>query len=1319
MLLAACGDNTSQNLAPTLGDITVRVAEDTTAELRLPAADPEGASLTFVVGVPAHGTLTGTAPTLTYTPTPDYHGTDQIAVEVSDGALSTTAVIHIEVTPVNDAPVATDDTRASAEDATQDVLATTLLANDTDADGDPLTVTGVDAAAHGTAVLADGMIHFVPDLDFVGDASFEYVASDGTATDRGRVVIAVGGVNDAPVAVGDAIATDEDTAVDVDTSALVANDTDTEGQALEVTAVGDAIGGTVSLTAGTVRFTPTADQSGAASFTYTISDGAASATGQVAVTVAAVNDAPVAVADAITTDEDTAVDVAASALIANDTDVDGPTATVTAVGDAIGGTVGLSGGTVRFTPAADFNGPASFTYTVSDGAATATGLVAVTVAAVNDAPVAIADALTTDEDTAVDVAATALAANDTDVDGPSATVTAVGAAIGGTVSLTAGTVRFTPAANFNGPASFSYTVSDGTATATGQVAVTVAAVNDAPIAIADALTTDEDTDLVIPAATLLANDTDVDGTATISAVASASAGTVALAAGVVTYHPAADAHGVVTFTYTITDGALTDQSTVTVTIAAVNDAPVAMADTATTSVNTPLTIAATTLLGNDHDPDGDSLTLTAVGDATDGTVALAGGVVTFTPAAGFSGTASFGYTIQDPTGATATATATITITGVCGDGVVAAGEQCDDGNATLGDGCTPACIDEFCGDATVNDAQARPPTALTFTWLATSCGAGAELTITINGVPALVTTGDTGTCNCTPGVRTQVVTDPAVLALITDGANQVHVTMPGGLFAWLVASVTVDGAPQEVVIFDAAPAGDAEARTADVCVAAFASDPDVTTTATFDLVASEQCDDGDDTDPLDGCHACVLARCGDGVAQHTEACDDGNAIGGDGCRADCQGEEICGDQLIDGAAGEQCDDGDDTDPLDGCNACRLPACGDGAQQVGEACDDGNTAYADGCRGDCNGVEVCGDGYIDFAAGEQCDDGDDTDPADGCHACALGVIADVAPQVVSGALSCNTNTSNTGRKIASDGIANFFVVMNCGGAAWTNASTDRGATWGAPVNTGLTGVGEVALEGGGPLGVVYVAAVANGRLVFARSLDAGASWEAAQDLGAANDNEVSIDALGDEVFIAASTGGAIQVYRNPSLGTDGAWASVSVTQSNVFHDVIVDKMSGAVVAASDDPSFHLRISTDGGATFGAESAPAGTAFFSDWTASNGVLYVAGTGGGSDLATVIPLSAPATSTSVSGLPTLNTSQARAIDADPHGNAYVASQLDSGVIQLDRIQVGATAVTAGDVRTFGTGAYPGVAALPSSTGAVLVYGAGGQVWVAVEGY
>ena len=165
------------------------------------------------------------------------------------------------------------------------------------------------------------------------------------------------------------------------------------------------------------------------------------------VTVTAVNDGPVAANDAATTAEDTAVGIA---VLANDTDLDGDNLSVTAIGAALhGSAVANADGTIAYTPAANYAGADTFSYTIGDGqGGSATGTVSVTVTAVNDGPTAVNDTATTAEDTSASIV---VLANDTDPDGDTLTVTSIGAAAHGTAVANAdGTVAYPPAANYAG-----------------------------------------------------------------------------------------------------------------------------------------------------------------------------------------------------------------------------------------------------------------------------------------------------------------------------------------------------------------------------------------------------------------------------------------------------------------------------------------------------------------------------------------------------------------------------------------------------------------------------------------------------------------------------------------------------------------------------------------------------------------------------------------------------------------------------------------------------------------------------------------------------
>ena len=392
--------------------------------------------------------------------------------------------------------------------------------------------------------------------------------------------------------------------------------------------------------------------------------------------VASVNHAPTAVADSATIAEDTVRTFSAAQLVGNDTDPDGGVLSVHSVSGAVNGAVVLNAdGTVTFTPAANFSGPASFTYRVKDAAGLASiksAKVSVTVTPVNDAPTAVADSATIAEDTARTFSAAQLVGNDTDPDGGVLSVHSVSGAVNGAVVLNAdGTVTFTPAANFSGPASFNYRVKDAAGLASiksAKVSVTVTPVNDAPTAVADSATIAEDTVRTFSAAQLVGNDTDPDGgVLSVHSVSGAVNGAVVLNAdGTVTFTPAANFSGPASFNYRVKDAAglaSIKSAKVSVTVTPVNDAPTAVADSATIAEDTVRTFSAAQLVGNDTDPDGGVLSVHSVSGAVNGAVVLnADGTVTFTPAANFSGPASFNYRVKDAAGLASINTANVSLT---------------------------------------------------------------------------------------------------------------------------------------------------------------------------------------------------------------------------------------------------------------------------------------------------------------------------------------------------------------------------------------------------------------------------------------------------------------------------------------------------------------------------------------------------------------------------------------------------------------------------------------------------------------------------------
>ena len=288
--------------------------------------------------------------------------------------------------PTNAPPLAVDDAAQTAEDTPVTIA---VLTNDSDPDGDTLTVAGVSEPAHGTAVLTEtGAVRYTPEPNFNGTDGFTYVVGDGSGlTAQAAVDVTVRPVDDPPEAVDDAAQTAEDTPV---TIAVLTNDSDPDGDTLTVAGVSEPVHGTAVLTeTGAVRYTPEPNFNGTDRFTYVVGDGSGlTAQAAVDVTVLPVNDPPEAVDDAAETAEDTPVNIA---VLANDSDPDGDPLTVAEVSAPAHGTAVLTeAGTVQYAPEPDYHGPDRFTYVVSSGSGlTARAAVEVTVLPANDPPEAL------------------------------------------------------------------------------------------------------------------------------------------------------------------------------------------------------------------------------------------------------------------------------------------------------------------------------------------------------------------------------------------------------------------------------------------------------------------------------------------------------------------------------------------------------------------------------------------------------------------------------------------------------------------------------------------------------------------------------------------------------------------------------------------------------------------------------------------------------------------------------------------------------------------------------------------------------------------
>ena len=668
-------------------------------------------------------------------------------VQDPSGATDTGSV-NLNVTPVNDPPVAVDDgtvaTPLPIVEDTPTVL--NLLGNDTDVDGDTLSIKSINGTAitPGTAqtitvpngtvtVSATGVVSFTPALNYNGPITFDYVVQDPSgATDTGSVNLNVTPVNDPPVAIPVNAVGNEDAPIALN---LTGSDLDGTVTSVTITTLPPATQGILTKADGTpvvagvpltpaeaagLIFVPAPNFNGSVVIPFTVTDneGGISTPANVAITINAVNDPPIATPIAPTGNEDTPIPVNLTG-----TDVEGPIAsvTVTSLPPATQGILTKADGTpvvagvpltpleaagLIFVPAPNFNGSVVIPFTVTDnqGVVSPPANASITVLAVNDPPVAIAASGNAVEDTPSTVNL-----RGTDVDGTIASVTvttlpdplqgiltkADGTPVVAGVPLSpaeAASLIFRPALNFNGIVNIPFTVKDnsGASSAPANFILDVGSVDDDPIATPTVVNTPEDT----PVAVSLTG-TDVEGPITAVTVVSlppASQGILVKADGTpvvagvpltpleaagLIFKPAPNFNGAVNIPFTVTDSVgqiSSPPASLTLNISPVNDPPVAIPSSPSGNEDTPITL---NLTGTDIDGTIASVTVTTLPPASQGVLKLADGTpvapgqvltpaqaasLVFVPAHNFVGTVNIPFTVTDNSGArSAPATTVISV----------------------------------------------------------------------------------------------------------------------------------------------------------------------------------------------------------------------------------------------------------------------------------------------------------------------------------------------------------------------------------------------------------------------------------------------------------------------------------------------------------------------------------------------------------------------------------------------------------------------------------------------------------------------------------
>ncbi len=614
---------------------------------------------------PANGTVSVNPDgSVTYTPNDNYVGKDTFTYVVTSGGVSESTAVEVNVTPVNDAPVAKDDIATTQEDT---AVTIDVLPNDSDVDGDKLSIESASVPKEqGTVEVVNGKLVFTPAENFNGDTEITYTVTDGQLTDEAKVTVTVNPVNDAPTIKVDAVESITEDAVSIDTvvAALTVRDTDTPEDQLAVSLENNSngyfvlVGNEVKLTQAGVDAVNN-DELNLKDLTISasVSDGVnPTASDSDSLIVNRVNDAPT-VENAIA-DQELSEDFATYTIDLNDAFKDSDSALNFSVSGNSNVLVSIENGIATISPTADWNGSETLTFTATDPSGESISqTVNFTVAPVADI---VADTATVVEDTPTIIK---VLGNDTfEGDDKVVSLDTNNGPANGTVSVNPdGSVTYTPNDNYHGTDSFTYIVTSGGVSESTTVRVDVTPVNDAPVAKDDTAITDEDTPVTID---VLPNDTDVDGDklSIQSASVIEAQGKVEIVDGKLVFTPAENFNGDAEITYTVTDGSLTDQATVKVTVNAVNDTPVVesnIADQTLAEDFTPYSIDLNTAFS---DVDGE-LTFSVSGNSNI-QVAIVNGIATITPTADWNGSETLTFATTDPSGESVSQPVNFTVTPV-------------------------------------------------------------------------------------------------------------------------------------------------------------------------------------------------------------------------------------------------------------------------------------------------------------------------------------------------------------------------------------------------------------------------------------------------------------------------------------------------------------------------------------------------------------------------------------------------------------------------------------------------------------------------------
>ncbi len=612
------------NTQPTAYSRIITTFEDTPTQIVLSGRDPDGDPLTYRILVqPTNGTLTGTAPDLTYTPKENYFGTDSFVFAVRDNFVeSTPAIVQINITSVNDEPIANSQSIETQEDVPVSITLT-----GSDPDDDKLTFYVSEGPQNGTLTGELPNVIYTPNADFSGTDRFTFFVSDGIANSQiATIDIKISSVNDPPVAISDLFKVDEDSFVQI---TLKGNDP--EGNPITYIIVSNPINGILTGTPPDLVYTPNPDYNGSDSFTFKVNDGELdSQLAKIDITVNPVNDRPTVEPFSITTKEDTPVSFT---FKGKDIDNDALTFTYT---KPLHGIVFGSPPVWPYKPDPNFYGEDRFTYTASDMSEKSDpAVVSITVEPVNDPPIAEPLTIRIKEDETVEII---LKGSDIENDPLTFRITVEPSK--GIIEGTPPKIVYKPDANYFGKDSFKYVANDGQLDSQPvTVDITIDPVDDPPIADPKIVETMEDQSVII---VLTGSDIEGDNIKFI-VIEKPSNGLLSGEPPTLIYNPNSGFFGEDSFTYVANDGLLNSEpAKVSIKIKKVNEPPFLSLLSYSTSEDTPVEIILT-----GSDPDGDELTYRIVKQPSNGTLEGEPPILIYIPKKDFNGNDSFEFIAND------------------------------------------------------------------------------------------------------------------------------------------------------------------------------------------------------------------------------------------------------------------------------------------------------------------------------------------------------------------------------------------------------------------------------------------------------------------------------------------------------------------------------------------------------------------------------------------------------------------------------------------------------------------------------------------------